>query len=433
MYMRLLGFLMEAFTCNYQSFSEANWLLNIGLQDSSLQYKKIGLFSLLAVLIFAVPSSIFAQTQDNTTDENVNGTQTVNNTQIMSGTQTVNNTQIVSAVFDSSLPIVFIVLIFLILAVPIIVDMYLAYKKKPPGATRAQGMPGLYRSLMSFGIIVLVGTIVFYLLALITLNINNPLNPALASLIDVLTNLGTILGTALATIIAFYFGIRGTESTIEKTSAAMNSPAARDNIPATVTNTLPADGDRDVSLDALVQATFSEPMNSATINRDTFNTKKADGGSPIEGRISLTPDRKTASFDAKEDFSPGTTYIATINTSAQDLAGNPLASSKSWTFTTREGVSEAEGKEKAQQPQGLIKEAAGVIKETPGLIKKAVMPGTSKVEEDKKVTEKPRGLIKEAAGVIKETPGLIKKAVMPGTSKVEEDKKVTEKPRGLIK
>jgi hypothetical protein len=42
-------------------------------------------------------------------------------------------------------------------------------------------------------------------------------------------------------------------------------------------------------------------------------------------------------------------------------------------------------------------------------------------------------LIKEAAGVIKETPGLIKKAVMPGTTKKEEDKEVTEKPRGLIK
>ena len=81
-------------------------------------------------------------------------------------------------------------------------------------------MPDLYRSLMTFGIIVLVGTVVFYLLALITLNINNPTSPALQSLIDVLKSLGTILGTALATIIAFYFGTRATESATEKAVAA---------------------------------------------------------------------------------------------------------------------------------------------------------------------------------------------------------------------
>ncbi len=80
-------------------------------------------------------------------------------------------------------------------------------------------MPGLYRSLMTFGIIVLVGTVIFYLLALITLNINNSTSPVLQSLIDILKNLGTILGTALATIIAFYFGMRGAESATEKAAA----------------------------------------------------------------------------------------------------------------------------------------------------------------------------------------------------------------------
>ena len=53
-------------------------------------------------------------------------------------------------------------------------------------------MPDLYRSLMTFGIIVLVGTVIFYLLALITLNINDS-SPALQSLIDILKSLGTYL------------------------------------------------------------------------------------------------------------------------------------------------------------------------------------------------------------------------------------------------
>src|SRR3712207_2864520 len=117
-------------------------------------------------------------------------------------------------------------------------------------------MPDLYRSLMTFGIIVLVGTVIFYLLALITLNINNPTSPALQSLIDVLKSLGTILGTALATIIAFYFGTRATESATEKavaatsaataaaTSAATEKAAAvGEKAPPKVLNTVPADGD----------------------------------------------------------------------------------------------------------------------------------------------------------------------------------------------
>jgi hypothetical protein len=142
-------------------------------------------------------------------------------------------------------------------------------------------------------------------------------------------------------------------------------------------------------------------MNSSTINEKTFTIKRRDDGNPIEGRISLTPDLKTASFDAKEDFSPGTVYTATINTLAQDLAGLALASSKSWTFKSREGISEGEGKESARQPQGLIKEAAEVIKETPGLIKKTVTSLTAEKEEGKKVRQQPPGLIKESVSVIK--------------------------------
>jgi HYR domain len=144
---------------------------------------------------------------------------------------TINSTQIIEGIFDSNLPIVFITIIFLIIIIPLGLDMWLAYHRKPTGGStdkengRALGMPGLYRSLMTFGIIVLVGTVIFYLLALITLNINNPTSPILQSLIDILKNLGTILGTALATIIAFYFGMRGTESATEKAAAATEKAA----------------------------------------------------------------------------------------------------------------------------------------------------------------------------------------------------------------
>ena len=137
----------------------------------------------------------------------------------------VNATTVISSIFDNNLPALFIIVIFLIIVIPLVFDMFLAYRRKPKDSTdkennRVVGMPGLYKSLMTFGIIALVGTVIFYLLALITLNINNSTSPVLQSLIDILKNLGTILGTALATIIAFYFGMRGAESATEKASAA---------------------------------------------------------------------------------------------------------------------------------------------------------------------------------------------------------------------
>jgi hypothetical protein len=92
-------------------------------------------------------------------------------------------------------------------------------------SSRPLGMQGLYRTLMAFGIILLVGTLVFYIVSVVTSNINNPANTIVLSMTEVIKNLSTILGTALATIIAFYFGIRGTESAVEKTARTLSQKA----------------------------------------------------------------------------------------------------------------------------------------------------------------------------------------------------------------
>jgi membrane-associated HD superfamily phosphohydrolase len=69
----------------------------------------------------------------------------------------------------------------------------------------------LYRAVMTFGVIVVVGIVVVYLIALINFNILTPTNVNVAALIDVLKNLSTIVGTALAAIVAFYFGTRSAQ------------------------------------------------------------------------------------------------------------------------------------------------------------------------------------------------------------------------------
>ena len=139
---------------------------------------------------------------------------------------------------------------------------------------------------MTYGIIILVGTIVFCLLALIFVNINNSQSPVLASLIDLLKNLGTILGTALATVIAFYFGMRGAESAAEK--ALVATTLAADKEPPKVLSTSPPDEGKEVAPNSLVTATFSEPMNGSTVTKDTFTVKKEGDINPPPGKVSRT-------------------------------------------------------------------------------------------------------------------------------------------------
>jgi putative flippase GtrA len=90
--------------------------------------------------------------------------------------------------------------IILVIAAPVIIDLVF---KRLTGEEKTD----FYRALMTFGVIIVVGVVVVYLIALINANFLIP-NVNNEPLIDVLTNLSTILGTAMATIVAFYFGTR---------------------------------------------------------------------------------------------------------------------------------------------------------------------------------------------------------------------------------
>ena len=303
---------------------------SLGLETESLDKNKINwgrhlvrpfILSLVMVSIVFAPALVYSQEANETEDD-------------------VSQTDVVNKIFDNSLPAVFIIVIFLALIIPMIFDMYLAYRRKPgnieeSGEKRVRGMPGLYRTLMAFGIMLLVGTVIFYLLALITLNLNNLENTVLESLIAILRDLGIILGTGLATIIAFYFGQRGSESSVEKAASMVTSNLGRDRERPKVSSTIPIDGAENVSRDSLVQATFSEPMNSATVNQNTFVVRK-ENESAIPGKVSLSPDAKTVSFDPDPNFDSKTKYHASVSTAVQDLAGNTLAEPKSWSFTTKD-------------------------------------------------------------------------------------------------
>jgi hypothetical protein len=97
-----------------------------------------------------------------------------------------------------------------------------------------------------------------------------------------------------------------------------------------VTATNPAGGATNVPLAQIITATFNEPMNATTINTSTF-TLTGTGGAAVNGAVSYAG--TTATFTSSAALTAGVVYTATINSGAQDLAGNEVVPSFVWSFT----------------------------------------------------------------------------------------------------
>jgi len=101
-----------------------------------------------------------------------------------------------------------------------------------------------------------------------------------------------------------------------------------DTTPPTVSSTSPASGATGVSLDTVVTATFSEAMDAATITAGSFTLAS------VSGSVAYNSGSYTATFTPAADLAYETTYTASLSTAITDNAGNPLASTYSWSFTT---------------------------------------------------------------------------------------------------
>jgi len=99
---------------------------------------------------------------------------------------------------------------------------------------------------------------------------------------------------------------------------------------ATVSFTVPVAGATAVAVNQAIAATFSEPMNPATMTRSTFLLKQ--GTRAVPGTVTYTG--TTATFTPTSPLAAGTLYTATITTKAKDVAGNGLAGNYVWSFTT---------------------------------------------------------------------------------------------------
>jgi hypothetical protein len=102
----------------------------------------------------------------------------------------------------------------------------------------------------------------------------------------------------------------------------------------TVTSTIPAKLATNVPLNQIVSATFSKPMNPATINSTNFTLQAAGATTTVAGVVAYSAISNSLVFTPAANLLPSTTYTATITTGVKDLAGNALASTYTWTFTT---------------------------------------------------------------------------------------------------
>src|SRR5439155_204891 len=94
--------------------------------------------------------------------------------------------------------------------------------------------------------------------------------------------------------------------------------------------TRPANADTNAQHNATSTDFFHEAIDPSTINTTTFTLMQ--GTTPVAGTVSYA--NGTATFTPADNLAPLTTYTATISTGATDLAGNPLTSDMSWSFTT---------------------------------------------------------------------------------------------------
>jgi hypothetical protein len=105
---------------------------------------------------------------------------------------------------------------------------------------------------------------------------------------------------------------------------------APDTTAPTVSSTVPANSATGVAISGNIAVVFSETMDPATVNTATFTLKQ--GTTPVSGAV--TSVGSTATFNPTSTLAASTVYTATITTGVKDLAGNALATAKTWSFTT---------------------------------------------------------------------------------------------------
>jgi hypothetical protein len=225
----------------------------------------------------------------------------------------------------------YVVIIALAMTVPVMYDIRKGYQNRDAN-NRPTYTEGLGRMLMTFGIIILLGTVVFDVITTITHNIQSTNQAAVETnkqLVLMVTSIGTVLGGAVSSIIGFYFGSKAAAPKPDSTAGTGGAGAAA------VVNTSPHEWSDTTQASTPIEATFSKPLDAATVKDDSLTLIDDVHNKNIAGKTSLGGDQKTIMFTPRssKDLTPSH-YIATIS-GVKDSAGDAIGST-TWKFTIKE-------------------------------------------------------------------------------------------------
>jgi chitodextrinase len=116
----------------------------------------------------------------------------------------------------------------------------------------------------------------------------------------------------------------------------MASAIQPESIPPIVTGKTPAAGANGVNAGTAPTATFNEPMKASTITSTTFQLKDASNA-VVPATVSYNATTQKATLTPQSALAYGATYTATVKGGTggvTDVAGNALAASVVWSFTT---------------------------------------------------------------------------------------------------
>ena len=113
-------------------------------------------------------------------------------------------------------------------------------------------------------------------------------------------------------------------------------PPPADTTPPTVSSVSPANGTSNVAVNTAVTATFSEAMNAGTITPSTVQLQNA-ANTVVPAGVSYNAGTNTVTLTPSSALANGMQYTATVLGGAsgvKDVAGNALATTFTWSFTT---------------------------------------------------------------------------------------------------
>ena len=180
-----------------------------------------------------------------------------------------------------------------------------------------------------------------------SMELRDPANNVVASAVsyNATTRVATLNPTpTLAANTVYTVVVRGGAVDPRVTDLAGNALAAdvgwsfttvADSTPPTVSSISPANGATGIASTANVTATFSEVMDESTINAGTVEL--TDGsGAVVPAQISYSTTNRRVTLNPTPNLLGGVTYTARVRGGVggvKDLAQNPLAQDRVWTFT----------------------------------------------------------------------------------------------------